>query len=156
MEIEGRDQIELWGAFRVGRRCRPRDVVWKPLDGAFELSARHEGYRVLPGQPTHARTFRWRDDGHLELCDRIESSRPVRSVARLHFHPDCRLGDPDGKTVAVGFPGGRVLLAWSGWQTVVREESFYCPAFGVVRPNPCLAFTAVAARLRGGIRIVLA
>ena len=156
VEIEGRDQIELWGAFRVGRRCRPRDVTWKPLDGAFELSARHEGYRVLPGKPTHARTFRWRDEGQLEVRDRIESSRPVRSVARLHFHPDCRLGDPDGETVAVGFPGGRVLLAWSGWQTVVREESFYCPAFGVVRPNPCLAFAAVAAHLRGGIRIVLA
>ncbi len=50
VEIEGRDQVELWGAFRAGRRCRPREVVWTPQDGAFELSARHDGYRVLPGR----------------------------------------------------------------------------------------------------------
>ena len=102
VEIDGRDQVELWGAgrFRVGRRCRPRDVTWggRQRNGAFELSARHDGYRVLSGRPTHRRTFRWRDAGVLEIRDHVCARRrhrrhSPRSVgpARLHFHPDCRL-----------------------------------------------------------------
>ena len=156
VEIEGRDQVELWGAFRVGRRCRPRDVAWAARDDGFELSARHDGYRILAGRPTHARTFRWRNRGLLEIRDRVDGRRPVRSVARLHFHPDCRLGDPGGGACAVDFPGGRARVTWSGWETVAGDESFYCPGFGVVRRNPCLAFAAVTARLRGLIRVELA
>ena len=152
VEIDGRDQVELWDAFRVGRRCRPRDVTWQARNGAFDLSARHDGYRVLSGRPTHRRTFRW-DAGVLEVRDHIDATRPVRSVARLHFHPDCRLGDPDAQTCTVDFPGGRARLDWSGWQTVVREESFYCPRFGVVERNPCLAFATVAASARGTLRL---
>ena len=153
VEIEGRDQVELWGAFRVGRRCRPREVVWTPREGAFELSARHDGYRAQQGRPTHARTFRWRDAGVLEIDDRIDATRPVRSVARLHFHPHCRLGPPDGGVCTIGLPGGRARVAWSGWDAAVREESFYCPEFGVARRNPCLALATTAARVRGAIRV---
>ena len=156
VEIEGHDQVELWDAFRIGRRCRPRDVVWRARNRAFELSARHDGYRVLPGRPTHSRTFHWEDGGMLEIGDLIDATRPVRSVARLHFHPDCRLGHPDGGTCTVDFPGGRARLVWTGWETASHEESVYCPAFGVARRNPCLALTAVAAHLRGAIRIELA
>ena len=153
VEIEGRDQVELWGAFRVGRRCRPREVVWKERGGGFDLSALHDGYRVLPGRPRHARTFRWREGGALAVDDRIEATRPVRSVARLHFHPACRLSPPDGGACTVDFPRGRARLAWSGWETAAGEASFWCPEFGVARPNPCLALAAVTAQLRGSIRI---
>ena len=156
VEMEGRDQAELWAAFRVGRRCRPRDVVWTPLDDGFELSASHDGYRVLPGQPTHARTFRWRDGGALVIRDCVDATRPVRSVARLHFHPHCLLGDPEDGACSVDFPGGRARLAWSGWERAAAEESFYCPGFGVAVSNPCLAFVALGARVRGTIRVDLA
>lgn len=155
VEIEGHDQVELWGAFRVGRRCRPQDIAWKALDGAFELSARHDGYRVLPGRPTHARRFLWQDRGVLEIGDRIDATRPVRSVARLHFHPECRLTHSDGESCVVDFPGGRAQLTWAGWETATEGESFYCPAFGVVQENPCLAFATVAEHVRGSIRIEL-
>ena len=153
--IERRDQAELWGAFRVGRRCRPRDVAWTADGGAFELSARHDGYRVLPGRPTHARTFRWRGGGVLEIEDRVDAARAVRCVARLHFHPDCRLGRPAGGACTVDFPRGRVRVAWVGWETAIEEASCYCPEFGVVRRNPCLALASASARLRGAIRIEL-
>ena len=153
VEIEGLDQAELWAAFRVGRRPRPHGVVWTPLDGGFELSARHDGYRWLAGRPRHARRFRWCGDRGLEIDDRVDAARPVRSVARLHFHPSCRLGDLGDGAGVVEFPGGRAGLSWSGWDTVAEDESFYCPAFGVAQRNRCLAFSGVTANLRGLIRI---
>ena len=154
VEIDGRDQAELWAAFRVGRRPRPEEVRWSPGEGGFRLSGRHAGYRHLPGGPVHARTFRWRREGKLEIRDRVEAARPVRSVARLHFHPECRLDDADGEGCALSFPGGRARIRWSGWETVARDDgSFYCPEFGVARPNPCLALSSAAARLDGTIDI---
>ena len=153
VEIEGEDSAETWAAFRVGRRCRPRGVAWAATGEEFELSARHDGYRHLPGRPTHARSFRWRGGGLLEISDRIEASRPVRAIARLHFHPDCRLGGRAGQTRTVSFPGGRARVTWSGWEAVVEEESWYCPEFGIALANPCLAFSGAGARVRGTIRI---
>ena len=153
VEVDGCDSAETWAAFRVGRRGRPGGVAWTPGRDGFELSARHDGYRHLPGRPVHARTFRWRDGGSLEIADRVDARSPVRAVARLHFHPDCRLSDRADGTCTVSFPGGRAGLSWSGWETVAAEESWYCPAFGVERPNPCLAFSGGAAAVRGSIRI---
>ena len=37
VEIEGQDLVELWGAFRVGRRCRPREVEWKELEDGLSF-----------------------------------------------------------------------------------------------------------------------
>ena len=153
VEIEGEDQVELWAAFRVGRRCRPREVEWKAREDGFELSGRHDGYRRLPGRPTHARTFRWYQQGRLEIHDRVDADRPLRSVARLHFHPDCRIDDVGGDACVIFFPRGRVRVSWSGWAVVAKDASFYCPEFGIELPNPCLAFSGAIAGFEGTIRI---
>ncbi len=153
VEVGGSDSAEMWAAFRVGRRCRPRGVRWTAGGDDFELSGRHDGYRHLPGRPVHERTFRWRSGPRLDIVDRVTASRPVRSVARLHFHPDCRLGDPSGGTCAVAFPGGHARVSWSGWDAVAEEPSRYCPEFGLEQPNPCLAFSTTASDLRASIRI---
>lgn len=154
VEVDGRNQAELWAAFRVGRRPRPQGVRWSASDGGFRLSGRHAGYRHLPGSPIHTRTFRWQREGKLEVRDRVEGIRAVRSVARLHFHPKCRLDDIDGEGCALDFPGGRAQVCWSGWETAGRDEaSFYCPEFGVVQPNPCLALSSTTVRLDGTVAI---
>lgn len=155
VEIEGKDQVEVWAAFRVGRRCRPRDVKWRDLGNGFALSGRHDGYRHLPGRPIHARTFCWQHRGRLEIRDRVESKRPLRSVARLHFHPECRIHNLDSATCLLYFPGGCARISWAGWKTVGEDESFYCPEFGIELPNPCLAFSSFVASLDGTIQMEL-
>ena len=153
VEIEGQNQVEVWAAFRVGRRCAPRDVNWQQLPGGFQLSAWHDGYRHLPGRPTHARTFRWNDGGQLDITDSVDSTRSVRSVARMHFHPRCRIGDLGGAACTVSTPEGGVQVSWSGWAEVAEDDSVYCPRFGVEVANPCLRFSSTVARLRAAVRI---
>jgi len=154
VEVEGRDQAELWAAFRVGRRPHPEEVHWSTGEGGFRLSGRHAGYRQLPGGPIHARSFRWRREGRLEIRDRVNATRAVRSVARLHFHPECRLDAVAGEGCALSFPGGRARIRWSGWETAGRDDgSFYCPEFGIARPNPCLALSSTVTRLDGTVAI---
>ena len=155
VEIEGQDQVEVWSAFRVGRRCAPRDVDWQEFPDGFLLSARHDGYRHLPGGPTHARTFRWHAGGRLEISDSVDSAQPVRSVARVHFHPDCRIEELNGDFCTVATPGGKVRVDWSGWADVAEDDSVYCPRFGVEIPNPCLRFSSAVASLRAAVRIAV-
>ena len=155
VEIEGQDQVELWAAFRVGRRCRPRDVAWRELPDGFALSGRHEGYRHLPGRPTHARTFRWQRRGKLDIFDRVDADRPLRCVARLHLHPECRISELGSEACIVTIPDGSVRVSWSGWMKAVEDESCYCPEFGIEIPNPCLALSNTVSSLRGAITIEL-
>ena len=155
VEIEGENQVEVWAAFRVGRRCRPRDVKWRAFEDGFELSGRHDGYRHLPGRPVHTRAFLWQQRGRVEIRDRVDSARPLRSVARLHFHPECRIHDLGSETCMLYFSSGCARIAWSGWETVAEDESFYCPEFGIELPNPCLAFSSFVANLKGTIQMEL-
>lgn len=155
VEIEGQNQIEVWAAFRVGRRSAPRDVDWQELPDGFRLSARHDGYRHLPGRPTHARTFRWHAGGRLDVSDAVDATRAVRSVARLHFHPDCRIEELNGDACTVGTPVGRVRVDWSGWADAAEDDSVYCPRFGVEISNPCLRLSSAVASLRAAVTIAV-
>ena len=156
VEIDGQNQVELWSAFRVGRRCKPLDVNWDELPDGFALSARHDGYRRSPVHATHTRVFQWRRAGHLSIRDRVDSGRRVRSVARLHFHPDCQITSIAEREVSVRFAQGTVIITTEGWTNVVQEESFYCPALGIAIRNSCLALASVDTALRATIEIGLA
>ena len=79
--VQGHEPLELWGAFRVGRRGRPLAVRHAP-DGAggFQLRASHTGYDHLRGRPRPERVATWRAGGCLTLLDRVHSAR----VSRVH------------------------------------------------------------------------
>ncbi|MFZ2654919.1 MAG: alginate lyase family protein [Victivallales bacterium] len=91
VEINGQDQCEMWGAFRVGRRGYPTDVRWQPSAEGFRLEAAHNGYRHLSGAPIHRRIYEWNQADGLKVVDRIESSRVTKVKSRIHFHPDCKV-----------------------------------------------------------------
>lgn len=78
VSIGGRNSSEVWGGFRVGRRARPVDV----RIGDHELQASHDGYRHLPGRPTHRRRVELLVD-RLLIEDRVawSSRRPPAWLA---------------------------------------------------------------------------
>lgn len=141
VEIEGEDQCEFWSTFRVARRGRPRDVVWKPESGGFSLSAWHDGYERLPGRPRHAREFRWYDAGVLLVRDRVDAERSVSAVSRLHLHPECAVDELSGRRARVRYPGGVFNVVFDGAGDLAIESSAYCPEFGRRFDARALAFT---------------
>jgi uncharacterized heparinase superfamily protein len=139
VEIDGQDQCELWGAFRVARRGYPRAVSWHPRETGFVLSGWHDGYRRLRGQPIH---FRWMqsDGAHgLAVHDRITAGRPVRCVSRVHLHPACRIARAGRRVVQVSFPGGRFQVEAD--TEIETQETLYCDGFYLRRPRPCLCLS---------------
>jgi hypothetical protein len=83
VEIDGRDQSEMWGSFRVGRRARPSNVQWID-DACFTaIGGTHDGYAPL----MHTRWIAALADARLWLVlDRL--SGPAGHVARSYLHLD--------------------------------------------------------------------
>jgi uncharacterized heparinase superfamily protein len=140
VEVDGEDQCEFWGTFRVARRARPRDVVWSEQGDGFRLSAWHDGYERLPGRPRHERAFRWYSAGVLLVRDRVSASGPVRAVSRLHLHPDCAIEALSARVARVRHPDGVFQVAFDGDGELAAEASTYCPEFGIAIDTRALAF----------------
>jgi uncharacterized heparinase superfamily protein len=101
IEIDARNQVELWGAFRVGGRTRPRGVEASVGHGEFRLTGDHDGYAGLPGHPIHRRRLAMRprregsgEGGWLNVHDDVtvgKEGRGLPAVARVIFAPDLRV-----------------------------------------------------------------
>ena len=142
VEIEGQDQCEFWGAFRVARRGRPLGVEWQVLEEAgFRLTASHDGYQRLPGRPLHQRVFRWHADGVLLVRDRVQASSEVSICSRLHLHPDCEIVERSASSVLVAQPEGEYRIHFAGPGSLDVEPWRYSPRFGEEREARALIWS---------------
>lgn len=87
VEVDGADQTEVWGVFRAARLAQPR-LDHAAVDGdRVTLSASHDGYERLPGQPRHRRTWDVTPDG-IELIDEVAGAGLHAVTARFHISSD--------------------------------------------------------------------
>jgi hypothetical protein len=90
LEVDRRDSTEVWGAFRAGRRARVHGVLTRTDTDSVTVEAAHDGYRSLPGRPTHHR--RWLVRAHeLRIDDTLTGRGRHRVVVRWHLAPGARL-----------------------------------------------------------------
>lgn len=160
VEIAGVDQAEFFGAFRVGRRGRPHDVVARVTPKGIHVSGWHDGYRRLAGAPRHHRELELVAPAALAVWDRVESSVPHAAVSRVRLAPGTRVGlepaggatiESAGLALTLGIFGGKLEL----------ETGHYAPRFGERLECPVLAlhkgsapeFGYVLARGGGPVRI---
>ncbi len=154
IEIEGRDQCEMWGAFRVARRGRPHDVKWLPdKNGGFQLGGWHDGYKRLKGKPIHYREFIWDGRHKLVVTDKITASCSQNMISKLHLHPDCSVSALEDNSVLINYPAGKSKISFFGNGQLTIEKSFYCPEFGIRDTNTVLKFSFSGQRIRTGFKI---
>jgi uncharacterized heparinase superfamily protein len=134
--VEGENSSDVWSGFRVGRRARPHRRLVTQIGHAQTAQASHDGYRHLPGRPSHHRQWTL-SPGVLRIQDQL-GAKDLNAEARYHLHPDVKsVLAEDGKGVFT-LPGGREVL-WNAWGDGVRlEPSTWHPEFGVSRPSTCL------------------
>ncbi len=137
VEIDGENSSEVWSSFRVGRRARVYDVMVGEAGGTFAVSAAHDGYRWLPGRPTHHR--RWQlDEGRLVVLDKVTSTASHHCQARFH------LGAGVGATIASNGRGGSLRLAggcsveWRASERATLVPGNFYSEFGRATANTCL------------------
>lgn len=84
VEINGVNQSEVWGGFRVGKRAKVNIVD----DSITHLSAKHDGY-LHNFSVIHKREFTFESD-EIQIVDEIGNES---GIVRYHFHPDCVIED---------------------------------------------------------------
>jgi uncharacterized heparinase superfamily protein len=138
VELDGADQCEFFGAFRVGRRGRPRDVTARVFEDGLRLSGWHDGYRRLRGGPVHRRELALLSEGALAVWDGVESHGTHRSISRVRFAPGTRIDLLAPGEAVIEAPGVRLSLTSFGG-TLTLESDHYAPRFGERHECPVLA-----------------
>lgn len=125
--VDDSDSSEVWASFRVGRRARPLDISY-PEEGELVLSARHDGYRYLPGSPTHRRRWHLAQD-NLTLTDTVEGQYR-NAHANLRVHPSWSVSQT-AEEISITNERHLVTLKWTvpGSPPVVADD-FWAPGFG--------------------------
>jgi uncharacterized heparinase superfamily protein len=87
IRIDEREQSEIWGAFRVGRRAKPLMVSMMLNDGVI-IDASHDGYDYLKkGGVRHQRRFIYRGNT-VRVFDSLYGDGTHLIESYLHLHPD--------------------------------------------------------------------
>jgi uncharacterized heparinase superfamily protein len=137
VSVDGLDQIECWGSFRVARRADVLDraAIHGPL--LTGIRARHNGYARLPDPVGAARAIVCLDDRAWLVIDELEGAGIHSWESCLHASPDADVSMA-GSDRAVLTRGGQILaVAWFGVDEActVRgqpspRQGWHAPAFG--------------------------
>ena len=148
--LDGEDQSEFWGVFRVARRAGLHDVIWSPSATGFRLQGWHDGYQRVHANARHIRQFTWHNEGILLVRDEIQAGNSTEAVSRIHLHPNCQIIATGRDSVELNTLAGAFHMRFAGPGRLKVEDSFYCPEFGRRFANQALAWTAQGTNLRFG------
>ena len=144
MEINGHEQSQCWGGFRVGKRISK--VFGKLRDGIVEGSFRN--YR---GEE-HRRTITLKG-GVLEVTDTINAQDGITVESYLHIAPGYAVAGDKIKDKA-GNIIGKVTLQNCNQKIVCDGElCYYAPEFSDMKIGTCLVFTWKADKAQHGYKI---
>jgi uncharacterized heparinase superfamily protein len=89
--VDGAEQSEIWGVFRVARRARAIDARVAIDRGRVSFVGAHDGYCRLPGSVVHRRTAEYAPNRCLEICDELRGHGFHVMESRVHFAPGLHL-----------------------------------------------------------------
>jgi uncharacterized heparinase superfamily protein len=126
LTLDGNDQCEFWGAFRVARRAKVKRLNYEVEGNTFKLSGEHDGYSHLAGKPIHRRNFEASAE-RIWVSDEVIGGTGQKAEARLLLHPECQYKKlEDGILIRRGET--RTLLQTSF--PISLESTVYFPDFG--------------------------
>lgn len=129
VQVDGEDQLDLWGTFRAAGLPRVQvGAIERVGEGVTVVRAHHDGYRRLQDPVVHERTFVWLGTDGIAVVDRLRCAHPHGVVSRLHFADG--LDDP----LASELPGGlRLRVYGDGLESSVATAR-RSPYIGVTTP----------------------
>ncbi|MDQ3810355.1 MAG: heparinase II/III family protein [Chloroflexota bacterium] len=127
LQVDGEDQSEVYGAFRVGRRARVRLLQCSPT----LLVAEHDGYARLGVR--HERRFDAFAGHGWRILDTVIGSGFHVADARLRLHPAVRARRSGFEWLIVDGQERTLLVVRPiGWPSVNLESGLYAERFNVV------------------------
>ncbi len=118
VEVNGRNQSDVWGGFRVGKRAK----IIKLIEKDNEIKSCHDGYEIIG--VSVSRTWKYSND-QITIIDEIQGMKEsFMAMAFLHFHPGLT---PilKSNTLQV-FP---VEISFNGHDSISLKDYYYCEGF---------------------------
>jgi uncharacterized heparinase superfamily protein len=141
VEVDRRDSTEVWGAFRAGRRARVLAVSAQADADAVTVEAAHDGYRRLPGRPTHHRRWSVCAD-ELRVDDTVTGRGRHHVTVRWHLAPGAVLRlVPGGAAVTTAAGEIGVTVTATSEPTLTATTAQISVGFGRTVTAPVLACT---------------
>lgn len=142
VRIDGNEQSEIWGTFRMGRQATPMAVTVNSQGPALAVSAAHDGYGSLPGHPVHHRSVSI-SDRSMTVVDRITGDGTHAVEGFWHISPSLSLTANGGEWAIGG--NGKLRIGASTPTLTVREKGavdWISTDFGQRVAAECLTWTA--------------
>ncbi len=143
--VDGTEQSDCWGSFRVGRRAAPANVVLQRDEQTVVLEAEHTGYDHLQAGARHRRRFTWTNDGFWLIADSLIGGGQHSWSSLCHFHPEVEVADQGPSWIRLVRDRSVLDLCWYGFggASIVRGQSdpiqgWYADHFGPAAPAAVL------------------
>jgi uncharacterized heparinase superfamily protein len=136
--VNGKEQSEIWSAFRVAKRAKPIHANIEKTDThKIRFCGAHDGYKKLPGNVIHERTVEFNETNAWTIIDRIMGKRKHQVKNFIHIHPDLKVVI-EGKEVQLldrrkNKRNASIMVL--SQDTVSLEKGWYCSEFGVSHEN---------------------
>jgi len=137
--IDGVDSSEVWGGFRVSRRARVFNSKHYDQKEKIELSACHDGYCRLSGQPVHCRKWQFSKNSLL-IEDQVTGDDMHEVDVVFPLHPKVEIADIDEGKVFLNVSGKQVEINFDGVGSFYVNKSTYHPNFGISIENNQLIY----------------
>lgn len=143
IEIEGADQSEVWGEFRVARRAqRLHAKLTRPSADNIVIDGAFRGFPALGGiehqRRLHLHTNAAGNIAAAHVEDSVSGSGARHCVSRLHLHPALRARTDDSGFVIHLSDKPFARVTTNGFDHIKVTKGHYCPHFGVVLENDVL------------------
>jgi uncharacterized heparinase superfamily protein len=150
VSVDGLEQSQVWGEFRVGRRARRLAASLTQRADGIVFDGAYRGFAAGSSGIEHRRRTTLTVDAanrirNLRVEDEISARRALTAQSFIHLHPDLRATvEADrvtlhrGQTVAA-------TLHLENVGTMETASGWYCPQFGTKQPNTVLVLNGAGA-----------
>ena len=156
VSVDGQEQSEIWGVFRVARRAKPLYAgLTKTCDGVVHFEGAHDGFKRLPGRLIHRRQIIYDGRSEWKITDYVEGKGNHRIESYIHLHPDYKSSKDGGRIHILDAAGDPVVVIEADNDAAIEiEAGQYFPEFGVEMKNDVIVLSRTGyVPIRLGYRI---
>jgi uncharacterized heparinase superfamily protein len=128
VRLDGQEQSEIWGVFRVARRAKPSRVSTHSGEEYVAFDGSHDGYARLPGRGIHRRRIVLLRE-YVVVLDELEGHDVASIESYLHLDPGLSV-DVFERHAFIGGVGNQIAVLPFGTLQLAQLDGWVCREFG--------------------------
>lgn len=142
--VNGIEQSDVWGSFRVGRRSNPGRVTWREQPaGTLIFEGEYQNAVEPASRIAHQRTVRLDETDGLLVEDTLTGRGMLNAASYLHLAPGWS-AEADGPGLRLRLGTLELSLSLSPGLVATIDDYRYAPQFGLSLPARCIKLSRQA------------